>query len=156
MHLSANVITNVLLDKFALRTFNRFAYNWEISGPLVASYLLSLPDYYILSDNVKSINLTILWKCFWEFALHFYETRSSVNNFLQFRRQSSTPPTMFDCYCCQRSRLQNFCLFMYMRVISIYPRKLVISSKYWISVQSSEIWNPCIKTFYKTGESGWG
>ncbi len=60
IQLSANVITNMPLDKFALRAFNRLAYNWEISAPLVASYLLGLPDHYTLADNVKSINLAIL------------------------------------------------------------------------------------------------
>ncbi len=60
MQLSANVITNIPPDKFALRAFNHFAYNQGISGPLVASSLLKLPDHYTLSDNIKSRNLAIL------------------------------------------------------------------------------------------------
>lgn len=33
------------LDKFALRTFNRLAYEREVSGSLAASYLLDLPGH---------------------------------------------------------------------------------------------------------------
>ncbi len=69
-------------DKFALRAFNRHAYDREISGPLVASYLLGLSDHYTLSNNVKSINLAILRKRFPEYALHIYETRSTINDLL--------------------------------------------------------------------------
>lgn len=32
------------LDKFPLKIFNQLSYDWEISGLLVASYLLNLPD----------------------------------------------------------------------------------------------------------------
>ncbi len=100
MQSSANVITNMPPNKFTLRAFNRLAYEREISGPLIASYLLRLPDHYTLSDNVKSINLTILRKCFPEFALHIYETRSTVDDLLQLRHQTSAPPTIFDHYRC--------------------------------------------------------
>ncbi len=59
MQLFANVITNMLPDKFALRAFNHLVYNREISGLLVANYLLGLLGHYTLSDNIKSINLAI-------------------------------------------------------------------------------------------------
>lgn len=128
IQLSANIVTNVLLDKFALRAFNRLVYDREISGLLVASYLLRLSDDYTLSNNLKFINLSIPQKRFSEFALHFYGTRSTVNNVLQLRRQTLALPKLFDHYCCGRSRLQHFCLFMYIRVISIYLQKIAISS----------------------------
>ncbi len=83
MQLSANVITNMPPDKFALRAFNCLAYNRKISGPLVASYLLGLLDHYTLLDNIKSINLIILRKRFLEFALYIYETRSTVDDLLR-------------------------------------------------------------------------
>ncbi len=57
---NANIITQVGPDKFALRAFNCLAYDREISGLLVASYLLGLPNYYTLSNNMKSINLALL------------------------------------------------------------------------------------------------
>ncbi len=82
MQPSANVSLHVAPNKFALRAFNRLAYDWKISGPLVASYLLGLPDHYTLSDNVKSINLAIFRKRFPEFALHIYKSRSNINDFI--------------------------------------------------------------------------
>ncbi len=144
MQSSANVVTNISPDKFALRAFNHLAYDREISGPLVASHLFGLPNHYTLSDNVKSINLTILRKRFPEFALYIYKIRSTIDDLLRLWHQTSAPPTMFDHYRCHGSRLQNFCLFVYMRVIGIYPRKLAISSniefdfshpKYYFQVQ---------------------
>ena len=68
--LSAEVIIYVAPGKFVLRAFNRLSYDREISGFLVASYLLGLPDHYILSNNVKFINLAIFQKHFLKFALH--------------------------------------------------------------------------------------
>ncbi len=128
MQLSVNVITNMLPDKFALKTFNYLVYNWEISSLLVASYLLGLPNHYTLLDNVKSINLAILQKCFSEFALYIYKTRLTVDDFLRLRRQISASPIIFDHYHCQGSRFQNFYLFIYIYVISIYLQKLETSS----------------------------
>ncbi len=55
----ANITTQVGLDKFTLKAFNCLAYDQEISGLLVASYLLGLSNHYILSNNVKSINLVL-------------------------------------------------------------------------------------------------
>ncbi len=100
MQSSVNVIRNMLLDKFALRVFNYLIYDREISSPLVASYLLELPDHYTLLDNLKSINLAILQKRLLEFILRIYETRSTVNVLLQLRYQMSALSTMFDHYCC--------------------------------------------------------
>ncbi len=102
--LSANVITNVLPDKFAFRAFNRFTYNREISGCLVTSYLLELPDYYTLSDNVKSINLAIIPKRYSKFALHIYKIRLTINDLLCLWYQMS-PFVIFDHYYYYRSSL---------------------------------------------------
>ncbi len=50
--------TNVgLPDKFALRAFNKLAYDREISGPLVASPLVGLPKHYTIPCDVRSINI---------------------------------------------------------------------------------------------------
>ena len=56
---SVDIITNLTLDKLALRAFNHLIYNQKISSPLMANYLLGLPNHYTLSDNMKSINLAI-------------------------------------------------------------------------------------------------
>ncbi len=124
---TANITTQVGPDKFALRAFKRLAYDREISGPLVASYLLRLPDHYILSNNVKSINLALLRKRFSEFALHIYEAMADVDDLVRLQYQISALFTTFDHYWGRGSKLQNFGLFVYMRIISIYPHKLAIS-----------------------------
>lgn len=48
------------LDKFALKAFNWLSHNCEVSGPLVASYLLDLPDHYSLKAIVILININLL------------------------------------------------------------------------------------------------
>lgn len=83
MQPSASIITHVAFDKFAFKAFNNLLYDWKISSLLVVSYLLKMPNYYTLSDNIKSINLTILWKCFSEFILYIYKHKSNANNFIK-------------------------------------------------------------------------
>ena len=48
---SANYIP--MLDKFTLKAINWLSYNHEVSGPLVASYLLDLLDHYFPKAIVK-------------------------------------------------------------------------------------------------------
>lgn len=72
----------MIFEKFANRAFNRLVYKWKISGALVASYLLGLSDHYILSDNIKSINLEIFEKRFLNFALYIDKPRSTNDNFV--------------------------------------------------------------------------
>lgn len=69
-------------DKYALKVFNLLVCNQKISGPLVASYLLGLSNYYTLSDNIKSINLIIFWRCFLIFALYIYKFRSTIDDLI--------------------------------------------------------------------------
>ena len=60
--------------------------------------------------------------------MHIYGPRSTINDFIRLWHQTSASFIMFDHYCCQRSRLQIFCLFIYMYVISIYLWKLANSN----------------------------
>ncbi len=48
------------LDKFALKAFNQLSHDRKISGPLVASSLLNLPDHYLPKAIVKTINIALL------------------------------------------------------------------------------------------------
>lgn len=59
---STTASTNYIftLDEFALKVFNQLSYDWEISKPLIASYLINLSDYYFPKINVKTINITLL------------------------------------------------------------------------------------------------
>ncbi len=48
------------LNKFALQTFNRLAYEREVSRPLVALCLLGLPDHYSHNIKLRCINLNLI------------------------------------------------------------------------------------------------
>ncbi len=75
--------TNIgLPDKFALRAFNRLAYDREISGPLVASSLLGLPKHYIMPCDVRSINIGLLYSRFSEITLSRYNHARDRDNFV--------------------------------------------------------------------------
>lgn len=95
---TANITTYIGPDKFALRSFNGLPYDQEISGFLMASYLLGLLNYYTLSNNVKSINLALLQKRFSGFVLHIYKAMADVDNFIRLWRQTLAPSTIFDYY----------------------------------------------------------
>lgn len=47
-------------DKFAFKAFYYLTYNCKFSSALVVSYIFWLFHYYILFDNVKSINWEII------------------------------------------------------------------------------------------------
>lgn len=113
-----------LPDKFALKAFNRLAYDREISGPLVASTLLGLPDHYTRPCNVKTINIKLLRDRFPDFAIRSYNHTSNVDDFVRLRQQVKTPSTMFENYTARGNRFHNFCLYVYLRVVDVFPRKL--------------------------------
>lgn len=48
------------LDKFVLKAFNQLSHNQKISGLLVASFLLCLPNYYFPTLVIKTINIVLL------------------------------------------------------------------------------------------------
>lgn len=47
-------------NKLALKTFNQISHNWEMSGPLVASYLLNFADHYSKMVILKIINIALI------------------------------------------------------------------------------------------------
>lgn len=91
----ADIIIHVVSDKFAFKAFNCLTYDRKISNPLMVSYLLRLPNHYILLNNVKSINLVIFRKCFSKFVLHIYKPRSTFNNFVKLWHRTSAPFIIF-------------------------------------------------------------
>lgn len=112
-----------LPDKFALRAFNRLAYDRGISGTLVASSLLGLLEHYTMPCDVKSFNIGLLRSCFHELALYGYNQTRDGNNFVVLRQQTDTPSSLLDHYSARATRLRNFCLYDYVRVINIISRK---------------------------------
>ena len=115
-------------NKSALKTFNCFAYDCEISDALVACYLLGLPNHYTLSDNVKSINWGMIQRQFPDFAQCIYQYTSDVDNFMKLRRKRKTLYTAFEHYSARGIQLNHFCFYIYTHMISIYPCKLAQKS----------------------------
>lgn len=48
------------LNKFLLKVFNRLSHDCKVNRPLIARFLLDLPDYYTPNTPDKLINLFIL------------------------------------------------------------------------------------------------
>lgn len=48
------------LNKFLLKAFNRFLYNYKISRSLIVGFLLDLPNYYTFYTLFQSINIFLL------------------------------------------------------------------------------------------------
>lgn len=65
------------LDKFSLKVFNKLSHNREVSGPLVAGFLLDLPDHFTPNASVKSINLSIFKT---KFPLLIFRQKFNTNN----------------------------------------------------------------------------
>ena len=105
-------------DQFALRAFNRLAYDREISRPLVASSLLGLPEHYIMPYDVKSINIGLLCSRFHEFAVDGYNQTRDRDNLVVLWQETNTPSSLLDHYSARRACLQNFCLYDYVWVIN--------------------------------------
>ncbi len=75
--------TNVNLpDKFALRAFNRLAYDREISGPLITCLLLGLLEHYTMLCDVRSINIRLIRNRFLEIALGCYNYARDGDDFV--------------------------------------------------------------------------
>lgn len=79
--ITINIIVGVL-DKFALGAFNKLAYNQEINRFFIINLLLGLPKYYIISCNVKLVNIKLLYNCFYKFAPNKYNQTRDENNFV--------------------------------------------------------------------------
>lgn len=116
--ITINIIVRVF-DKFALKVFNRLAYNWEISGPLVANSLLGLSKHYTILYDIKSINIKLLRTCFHKFTLNKYNQTKDGDNFVVLQQQTDTLSSFLNYYSAKRTRLQNFCLYDYIWVINI-------------------------------------
>lgn len=75
----------LISEKFVFKTLNCFAYDCKMSIALVVNYLLRLSNYYMLSNNVKSINLQMLQRRFPDFVLYVYQYMSNIANFVRLR-----------------------------------------------------------------------
>ena len=111
------------LDKFALRTFNRLAYEREVSGPLAASCLLDLPDHYSHDISLRRINLNLLRSRFVSIIFHGSTILQSSDDDATFTGFVQPPACMFEHYRCRGIHLSEFCLYAYFATISVVRRK---------------------------------
>ena len=109
-------------DKFALRTFNRMAYDREISGFLAASTLLQLSEFYtpknmmlkrISTDSIRGKFPAIIFPG----VVDVSETKHRVG------KSMKKPATLFDNYQHRGEELKKFSSFDYMKLVDVVQTK---------------------------------
>lgn len=72
-------------DKFTLKVFNKLIYDQKINELFIASLLLGLLKHYIISYNVKSINIELFYSCFSKFTFSYYIQTKVGDNFVMLQ-----------------------------------------------------------------------
>lgn len=83
-------------DKFLLKAFNRLLYNREVSKPLVAEFLLDLPDHYIPNTFIKLINISVLKTKF--LLLIFGQNFNTTDSVACVNNSKMRPYSIFEYY----------------------------------------------------------
>ena len=109
-------------DKFALRAFNRISHDREISGPLAASTLLKLPEYYTLKGLIVKKILTDFIRCKFP-TITFPGNSDTFQTQHRIGRSAKKPVTLFDNYQSRGSQLKEFSLFDYVKLIVVVKDK---------------------------------
>ena len=109
-------------DKFALRAFNRLAHDREISGPLAASTLLQLPEFYTPKGfTLKKISTDLIRG---KFPALVFPGVYSVNRTLhRIGKSIKRPTTLFENYQWRGQELEGFSLFDYTKLVSVVKKK---------------------------------
>lgn len=107
------------IDKFALRAFNRLAYDHEISGPLVKNTLLELPEYYTPDRIIRRVNLRALRCRFKKIIFDVTDEENIVNDFVRFRRSRDVPSSSFEDSYFRGPELAHYSFFDYQKTISV-------------------------------------
>ncbi len=105
------------LDKFALKAFNRLSHDWEISGPLVASYLLDLPDHYFPKVNIKTINIALLRAKF--SLISNSQSFNQSDDIVRIDGTKVQPYSMYKHYIHRGSAFDKISIYEYLRFVSI-------------------------------------
>ncbi len=105
------------LDKFALKAFNRLFHDREMSGTLVASYLLNLPDNYSPMAIVKTINIALLEAKFL-LILNSHNFNQS-DDIVPINSTKIRPCSMYEHYAHRGSTFYRRSIYKYLRFISI-------------------------------------
>ncbi len=108
------------LDKFALKAFNWLSHDQEISGPLVASYLLNLPDHYSPKAIVKIWNIALLQVKF--LLILNGQNFNQLDNIVRVDGNKIRPYSMYEYYAYRGSALDKISIYKYLQFVSIVKR----------------------------------
>jgi hypothetical protein len=115
------------MDKFALRAFNRLSGDREVSGPQAAAYILNQPDYYTLPTQIRRLNVQQLRSRFKYIAGLEPGSFQTENELLMLNASNNMPFNMLDHYRWRGTSLFAFCLYEYIKLVTIKPRSSAAS-----------------------------
>ena len=109
------------LDKFSLKAFNRLSHNRKISRPMVAGFLLDLPDHYTPNTPIKSINISVLKNKF--LLLISRQNFNTINDIAHVNSGKVSPYSMFEHYSHKGLYFLKLSLYEYYKVVSVVKRE---------------------------------
>lgn len=115
------------MDKFALRAFNRLSGDREISRPQAASYILGQPDYYTIPTQVRRLNVQQLRSRFKYIASLEPGFFHNENELAMLNASNCVPLSMLDHHRWRGTTFFAFCLYEYVKLVTIKPRSLATS-----------------------------
>ncbi len=107
-------------DKFALKAFNRLSHDREIGGPLIASYLLNLPNHYSPKVIVETINIALLQAKF--LLILNWQNFNQSDDIVRIDGINIRPCLMYEHYAHCGSEFNRISIYKYLRFVSIVKR----------------------------------
>ena len=109
-------------SKFALRLYNRFAREREISGVPIANHILQQPAFFLPLGEQRKVHINLFWVMFevsriaWlsqdsELPVGLNET--SQHQYSDFTTTRSQPTTIYDKYRHRGPELADVCFYEY-------------------------------------------
>jgi hypothetical protein len=109
-------------SKFALRLYNRFAREREISGVTIANHILQQPAFFLPLGEQRKVNINLFWVRYevtriaalcQESELLEELEETGENQYTTFTANSGQPTTIYDKYRYRGSELQELCFYEY-------------------------------------------
>ncbi len=105
------------LDKCALKAFNWLSHNREISEPLVASYLLNLPNHYFSKAIIKTMN-NILLQAKFSLILNDQSFNQS-DDIMHIDSTKIRPCSIYEHYVYRGFAFDRINIYEYLQIVSI-------------------------------------
>jgi hypothetical protein len=109
-------------SKFALRLYNRFAREREISGVAIANHILQQPAFYLPLGEQRRVNISLFWVRFEVTRIACLSRDSelpdgveetSQNQYSTFTASDTQPTTIYDKYRHRGPELADVCFYEY-------------------------------------------